>query len=575
MAPGFVAPGDSLAHVKGPEDVPLLSSTIYGAFQAQARRHLQRQALVVHDQNQSWTFASLLRHVDRAAQGFLDLGAERGDRIGVWLLNSGEWLIAQLATAKLGVILVNINPDYKLPELEYALNLVGCKMLIMIPTTPQSDYAKMIQELCPELSGAEKGALQCKRVPALRCVLVAGGDAMPGTIAFEHVYKDGEHTELASSCDEPVNIQFTSGTTGKPKATTLTHKGILNNAYFLGRTMRYSERDVVCVPVPLYHCFGCVMGNLSMVAFGCSLVYPAARFDPLLTLEAAATRSCTSLYGVPTMYIAMLDHPEFKKFDFTALRTGIMAGALCPVDTMNRVISEMGARDVTICYGMTETSPVSWQTRIGTSVELACSTVGQIHPHVECKVVDPETCALRRCGEPGELWTSGYCVMQGYWENAAATSESIVVDAQGARWMRTGDLAVISENGFCQIVGRIKDMILRGGENIFPREVEEPLIAHPEVSNAAVIGVPDARLGEQVCAWIAWRGGAPRYEASRHEAERRIRDYLQDRVAYFKIPKYILFRDDFPLTVTGKIRKVEMREITTRELRLQPPAAKL
>jgi len=308
-----------------------------------------------------------------------------------------------------------------------------------------------------------------------------------GMLPFGSLYKLGELAEAATSCDEPVNIQFTSGTTGKPKASTLTHKGILNNGYFLGRTMHYTADDVVCVPVPLYHCFGCVMGNMAMVAFGCTLVYPSCKFDPLVTLRAATENSCTSLYGVPTMFIAMLDHPDFQKFKFATLRTGIMAGALCPLDTMNRVIGEMGAKDVTICYGMTETSPVSWQTRMGTPIDLRCTTVGQIHPHAECKVVDPETFELLPCGTPGELWTAGYLVMKGYWNDEKATASSIT-DPEGKRWMRTGDLAVISEVGFCQIVGRIKDMILRGGENIFPKEIEDPLIAHPDISSASAIG---------------------------------------------------------------------------------------
>jgi len=372
--------------------------------------------------------------------------------------------------------------------------------------------------------------------------------------------------DAAASSHEPINIQFTSGTTGKPKASTLTHRGILNNGYFLGRTMRYSADDVVCVPVPLYHCFGCVMGNLAMVAFGCTLVYPTNKFDPYLTLQAVTEHQCTSLYGVPTMFIAMLDHPDFRKFEFKRLRTGIMAGALCPVDTMNRVISDMGATDVTICYGMTETSPVSWQTKIETPIDLRCTTVGQIHPHVECKVVDPESFEVLPCGMPGELWTAGYLVMQGYWNDEAAT-ESSVISQEGKRWMRTGDLAVISEAGFCQIVGRIKDMILRGGENIFPKEIEEPLISHPDVSNASVIGVPDHRLGEQVCAWVSMKKGSPVGEEAQ-AAERSIREYLKDKIAHFKMPKYIVFKDDFPMTVTGKIRKVEMREISTKELGL-------
>lgn len=569
---GLFSPG--VAHAKGPEDVPLLTSTIYSEFVEKARRLGPKPALVLHDRNLCWSFDELLAKVESAGIGLSELGIVKGDRLGVWLPNVGEWLVMQLTTAKLGVILVNINPDYRLPELEYALNLVDCKVLVMIPQFLHSNCCDMIQVLCPEL---QEGAasLFSVRVPSLRHVIMLGFDeVISGTTHFESLYRSGEEVIVATSCEEPINIQFTSGTTGHPKASALTHEGILNNAYFLGRTMHYTADDVVCVPVPLYHCFGCVMGNLAMVAFGCAIVYPTGRFDPLLTLQATATHRCTSLYGVPTMFIAMLDHPDFSNFKFEMLRTGIMTGALCPIDTMNRVIRDMGARDVTICYGMTETSPVSWQTRIGTPIELTCSTVGQIHPHVECKVVDPETFEVLPCDTPGELWTTGYCVMRGYWNNEEATNSSIL-QQDGKRWMRTGDLATISSAGFCQIVGRIKDMILRGGENIFPKEVEEPLISHPEISNASVIGVPDQRLGEQVCAWISWKGGAPAGEAAQRTAEQAIRDYLKDKVAHFKVPKYILFKDEFPMTVTGKIRKVEMREISTQELGLPAPQSRL
>jgi len=561
---GLVAKG--LAHVSGPTDVPLLTSTIYGAFREQATRQGRRQALAVHQQQLRWSFAELLARTDRLAAGLGSLGLGKPDRLGVWMPNNSEWLLMQLACAKLGGILVNVNPDYRLPELEYALNLVSCAALVLVSRSLHSDFAGMVRELCPELR-ERRGALSCARVPSLRHVVLVGEGDLPGALPFEGLYKDAEMPEAATSCDEPINIQFTSGTTGKPKATMLTHKNILNNGYFVGRRMNYTADDVVCVPVPLYHCFGCVMGNLPMVAIGCSLVYPAGRFDPLKTLEATVEHRCTSLYGVPTMFIAMLDHPEFSKFKFEALRTGIMAGALCPEDTMKRVISEMGAREVTISYGMTETSPVSFQTRIGTPLDLTCSTVGQIHPHAECMVVDPESREVLPCDAPGELWTAGYCVMPGYWENAEATSSAVVL-RDGKRWMRTGDLATISDDGFCRIVGRIKDMILRGGENIFPKEVEEPLIAHPRISNASVIGVPDARLGEQVCAWIVWKGGAPSGTAAREEAERDVREYVKERVAHFKVPKYILFKDEFPQTVTGKIRKVDMREVSAKELGL-------
>lgn len=572
LVTGVVTPG--LAHAKGAVDVPLLKTPIYGTFLKNAREQAKRTCLVVHDKGLRWSFEEMLNRVDRAANGLAGLGFQRRDRLGVWMPNNAEWLLMQLATAKLGVILANLNPDYRLPELEYALNLVSVKALVMVPAFAQSNAAEMIQNLCPELSEGAP-SLTSKRVPSLKYVImVSDGPASKGMLPFDALYKDGVLNEAVESSLEPVNIQFTSGTTGKPKASTLTHIGILNNGYFLGKTMKYTPDDVVCVPVPLYHCFGCVMGNLSMVSFGCTLVYPTGKFDPLKTLQAVVENRCTSLYGVPTMFIAMLDHPEFKNFKFEVLRTGIMAGALCPVDTMNRVIKEMGAKEVTICYGMTETSPVSWQTRIGTPLELTCSTVGQIHPHVECRVVDPETFKVLPCGTPGELWTTGYNVMEGYWENQKATDESIILQ-DGKRWMRTGDLAEISEAGFCQIVGRIKDMILRGGENIFPKEVEEPLIAHPNITNAAVIGVPDQKLGEQVCAWISLKGGAPADKAAREKAEKDIRAYLKDQVAHFKVPKYIVFKDEFPMTVTGKIRKVEMREISTAELGLVVPKSKL
>ncbi|CAK0877883.1 unnamed protein product [Prorocentrum cordatum] len=525
----------------------------------QAERQADRTALTLHG-HQSFSFAEFLHRVDKVSSGLADLGFAHGDRLGVWMPNRGEWLELQLATAKLGVILVNVNPDYRLPELEYALNLVACKGLVMVPRL-SSDCLGMMQDLCPELAST-RGELHSARLPSLRRVVVAGGVAGAGMLEYESLYRAKPALEARTTCDDAIN-----------QASTLTHRGILNNAYFLGLTMRYTEQDVVCVPVPLYHCFGCVMGNLSMVVFGCTLVYPSPRFDPLLTLHATVEHHCTSLYGVPTMFIAMLDHPEFSKFKFEVLRTGIMAGALCPVETMSRVIKDMGANEVTIAYGMTETSPVSWQTRIGTPLDLTCTTVGQICPHTECKVVDPEAWTVLPCGEPGELWTAGYLVMSGYWGNPKATAESII-EQDGHRWMRTGDLAVISEAGFCQIVGRIKDMILRGGENIFPKEVEVPLMSHPDILLAEVIGVPDHRLGEQVCAWVRWRGGAPR-GAEAAAAAQRIRDFLRERVAHFKVPKYILFKDEFPLTASNKVRKVEVREITAAELGLVRPPSKL
>lgn len=554
-----------MAHVKGPEDVTLLKSTLYSAFRAQAHQQQERAALIVYESGARFSYKELLEKTDRTANGLYDLGLRKGDRLGVWMPNNAEWLLLQLATAKLGVILVALNPAYRLRELKYALNLVGCKAIALVERAATSNYVEMVQALCPEMKNGST-TIESQDVPALKHVILVGEGQFPAMIPFESLYKDGETVEAAESPDEPINIQFTSGTTGYPKASTLTHTGILNNGYYVGAACHLTAEDILCVPVPLYHCFGCVMANLAMVTHGCTMVYPSGRFDPLMTLKAAIEHRCTSLYGVPTMWMAVLDHPEFKKYKWEALRTGIMAGALCPEDTMRRVIDEMGAKEVTIAYGMTETSPVSWQVRIGTPLNLVCTTVGQIIPHTECKVVDPETCEVLPYDTPGELWTAGFPVMQGYWENPEANKSAIIVQ-DGKRWMRTGDLAEIDSDGFCRIVGRIKDMILRGGENIFPKEVEEPLISHPNISNASVIGVPDQLLGEQVCAWISWKGGAPEGEAAR-EAEQSIRTYLKDQVAHFKVPKYICFKDEFPMTVTGKIRKIDMREISTKELGL-------
>lgn len=569
--------GTGLSHVKGQEFPKLLELTIYAEFVAQVKKQGDKTCLVTCENGKKFSFAELLSRVDQVAQGLLRLDVSKGDRVGVWMPNCSEWLEMQLATAKLGSILVNVNPDFKLPELEYALNLVGCKILAMAPGNAHVNYIEIVQRLCPELASIREGPVSCGRLPSLKRVVLTGGKSQPGMLLYESLYGHGSgNQELAASCDEAINLQFTSGTTGKPKATTLTHKGLLNNTRFMGATMHLTDKDVVCVPVPLYHCFGSVMGNLMMVTMGSSLVYPAPKFDALLTLKAVTEHKCTALYGVPTMFIAMLDHPEFSKFRPTTLRTGIMAGALCPVDTMNRVISDMGAKDVCIGYGMTETSPLSWATRAGTPTELRCTTVGQILPHTECKVVNPDTSETLPCDTPGELWTAGYLVMKDYWGDEVGTKNSVVMQ-DGKKWMRTGDLAVITSQGFCQIVGRIKDMILRGGENIFPKEIEEVLIAIPGISNASVIGVPDPKFGEQVCAWVQFKDGLPAIGKDTKKVENDLREYLKDQVAYYKIPKYWFFVKEFPLTVTGKIRKVEMREISVKKLSLanKGPASKL
>mmetsp|Transcript_57176 Transcript_57176/g.125147 ORF Transcript_57176/g.125147 Transcript_57176/m.125147 type:complete len:590 (-) Transcript_57176:286-2055(-) len=564
--PDIVTPGKS--HVRGTDEVALLNTTIYSQFIKNVQKHPDRTVLVEHATKKKYTYGEYIKRVDSLAMGLLSIDVQIGDRVGIWMQNRTEWLESQLACAKIAAVLTNINPDYQVPELEYALNLVECKVMLMQPKTAFLNYVGMMQELCPELSSLTPGQpLACKRVPSLKHVAITDVK-VPGMLDFQSLYKPGSCPELARSAEETVNIQFTSGTTGRPKATQLMHKNILNNGYLIGSNMDFTENEVICAPVPLYHCFGCVMANMAMVAYGCTLVYPALKFDPLVTLQAAAEHGCTAMYGVPTMFIAMLDHPQFKDFKFTTLRTGIMAGSLCPVDTMNRVINDMGCKDVTICYGMTETSPVSWQTRPGAPIELRCTTVGQVLPNTECLIVDPETFEAQPCGVPGEIWTAGYCLMKGYWNNEKATQEAVVV-RDGKRFMRTGDQGVIDSNGYLQIVGRIKDMILRGGENIFPKEVEEPLIAHPDITNAAVIGVPDEKFGEQVCAWITMKDGNPSDPKTLEATESKIRSYLKDRITHFKLPKYFVFKKDFPMTVSGKIRKVEMREISTVELGLE------
>jgi fatty-acyl-CoA synthase len=472
-------------------------------------------------------------------------------------------VVTQFATAKAGLILVNINPAYRLAELEYALNKVGCRALVTATSFKSSDYVAMLRELAPELNRCQPGDLKSAKLPELGTVIRIGG-AAPGMFGFDEVpaLASASHRarldELASRLqfDDPINIQFTSGTTGFPKGATLTHHGILNNGYFIGETMRLTERDRICIPVPLYHCFGMVLGNLACVTHGATMVYPGEGFDPLAVLETIQAERCTGLYGVPTMFIAELDHPEFKRFDLSSLRTGIMAGSPCPIEVMKRVVSQMHMAEVTICYGMTETSPVSFQSAADDPLERRVSTVGRIHPHVEVKIVDPDGRILPP-GTPGELCTRGYLVMRGYWNDPEKTAEAI----DPARWMHTGDLATLDAEGYCNIVGRIKDMIIRGGENIYPREIEEFLYRHPKVQDVQVIGVPDARYGEELCAWIKPKAG---FEITADE----IKEFCKGQIAHYKIPRYVKFVDAFPMTVTGKIQKFLMREQMKRELGL-------
>ena len=553
------------SYVCGIADAPLLGDNIGRSLDNAARRWGNREALVSPSHGVRWTWKEFAERVDALAAGFLALGLERGMRIGIWSLNRPEWTLTQFAAAKAGLILVTINPAYRLSELEFALHKVGCVAIVSATAFKTSNYLEMLNTLMPELAGSEPGALRAARLPQLRAVIQVGSPLCPGTIPFDEVARMGgdRHRDQLRTLDttlqfdDPVNIQFTSGTTGSPKGVTLTHHNILNNGYFVGRAMRLSEADRICIPVPLYHCFGMVMGNLASLTLGATMVYPGEGFDPLATLKTIEAEQCTTLYGVPTMFIAELDHPEFARFDLKSLRTGIMAGAPCPIEVMKRVNAEMNMGEVTIAYGMTETSPVSFQSAVDDPVERRVSTVGRIHPHVEVKVVDLEGKVVPR-GERGELCTRGYSVMLGYWDELEKTAD--VLDQNG--WMHTGDLAVIDEEGYCNIVGRIKDMVIRGGENLYPREIEEFLYRHPKIQDVQIFGVADDRYGEELCAWVRIRSG----ETLTAEE---IRAFCQGQIAHNKIPRYVEFVDEFPMTVTGKIQKFVMREAVEAKLGLK------
>jgi fatty-acyl-CoA synthase len=553
------------SYVNGAATEPLLSRTIGQALERAAATWADRTALVSRAQGLRWTWAELRDRADAFAAGLLALGLGRGDRIGIWSLNRAEWAVTQFAAARAGLILVTINPAYRLSELEFALNKVGCTALVTATAFKSSDYAGMLYALAPELATSAPGQLAATRLPHLRTVIQIGGPLAAGMIPFDEVAARGgdagraELRRLAGELqfDDAINIQFTSGTTGSPKGVTLTHHNILNNGCFVGRAMRLTEDDRICIPVPLYHCFGMVMGNLAAVTCGSAMVYPGEGFDPLVTLEAVQAEGCTALYGVPTMFIAELDHPEFARFDLTSLRTGIMAGAPCPIEVMKRVADRMNMREVTICYGMTETSPVSFQSSVDDPLERRVTTVGRIHPHLEVKIVDAEGRVVPR-GQRGELCTRGYSVMLGYWDEPAKTAE--VIDA--ARWMHSGDLATIDAEGYCNIVGRIKDMVIRGGENLYPREIEEFFFRHPKIQDVQVFGVADAKYGEELCAWIKVRDGETL-------AEEEVRAFADGQIAHNKIPRYIQFVSEFPMTVTGKVQKFRMREMVEEQLGLK------
>lgn len=535
------------SYAAGETTPPLIEETIGESFARIAREHADREALVEAASGRRWTYAELDRDVDALARGLIGAGIAKGDRVGIWSPNCAEWTLVQLATAKIGAILVNINPSYRTHELAYALNQSGLRMLVSATEFKSSDYRAMVEEVRHDCRALE-------RVVFIGTTdwagLLAEGEGLPADAVSERM------STLANT--DPINIQYTSGTTGFPKGATLSHRNILNNGFFTTETIEFTAEDRLCIPVPFYHCFGMVMGNLGCTTHGATMVIPAPGFDPAVTLQVVQDERCTALYGVPTMFIAMQNLPGFGSYDLSTLRTGVMAGSICPVEVMRRCIDDMHMEGVSIAYGMTETSPVSCQTRSDDDLERRTATIGRVHPHVEIKIVDPATGETVERGEPGEFCTRGYSVMLGYWDDPAKTAEA--VDADG--WMHTGDLAVMREDGYCNIVGRIKDMVIRGGENIYPREIEEFLYTHPDVADVQVIGVPDTKYGEELCAWVRMREGAEPLDADK------VREFATGKLAHYKIPRYVMVVEEFPMTVTGKIRKVEMREETARRLGL-------
>jgi fatty-acyl-CoA synthase len=543
---GAMAP----SHARGSDAVPLLEETIGTNLERTIAWFGDRDALISCQQGRRYSYRELGAAVDLLARALIAAGLEPGDRLGVWSPNCAEWVLVQYATAKAGVIMVNINPAYRTSELEYALRQSGCKMLIAAPAFKSSDYVAMISEVRPGL-------------PELELVVILDSEDWAQLLAGAEAVDQSQLESISRglAADDPINIQYTSGTTGFPKGATLTHRNILNNGFFVGEGCRYTEADRVCIPVPFYHCFGMVLGNLACTTHGSAIVIPAPAFEPDATLVAVATERCTSLYGVPTMFIAMLGADDFDSHDLRSLRTGIMAGSPCPVEVMKRVIERMHMSEVGIAYGMTETSPVSTQTAFDDPIEKRVGTVGRVHPRVEIKVVDPATGDVVPRGASGELCTRGYSVMSGYWSDPERTREAI--DADG--WMHTGDLATMDEDDYVNIVGRIKDMVIRGGENVYPREIEEFLYSHPDIADVQVIGVPDERYGEELMAWIIRRPGSG---IDRDQ----VREFCQGRIAHYKIPRYVKLVDEFPMTVTGKVQKFKMRELAIEELELESVA---
>ncbi|MDF1484482.1 AMP-binding protein [Ramlibacter sp. H39-3-26] len=561
---------------RGATDVPLIEQTIGDFFDGMVQRQPERDALVCLHQNLRYSYAGLRAAAHQLASALLRQNLSPGDRVGIWSHNNAEWVLMQIATAKAGLVLVNINPAYRTSELEYALNKVDCKALVTMARFKTSDYLGMLRELAPELARCAPGQLQSERLPHLQTVVWidspgTGGNAAgdthdePGMLRFSELLARGDASDARVAevgrtlkNTDPVNIQFTSGTTGFPKGATLTHRNILNNGFFIGECMRLGPQDKLCIPVPLYHCFGMVLGNLACFTHGSAIVYPGDGFDPLAVLSAVQAERCTGLHGVPTMFIAELDHPRFAEFDLSTLRTGIMSGSPCPIEVMKRVVRDMHLAEITIAYGMTETSPVSCQSSTDTPLDRRVATVGTVQPHLEVKIIDPESGATIPPGSPGELCVRGYSVMHGYWDDPQRTAEAI--DAE--RWMHTGDMGTMDAEGYVNIVGRIKDMVIRGGENVYPREIEEFLYGHPQIQDVQVVGVPDQKYGEELCAWVVPKPGQVLTEEA-------VRDFCKGQIAHYKVPRYIRFVDAFPMTVTGKIQKFKIREQMAQQLGLQ------
>ncbi len=554
------------SYSRGPTEQPLLNVTLGDCFDQSVKRWPDNLALISRHQNIRWSYRQLQQQVDRCAQALLAIGVNVGDRVGIWSPNNAEWCITQLATAKIGAILVTINPAYRLHEVEYALQQSQCSVLISADTFKGSDYSAMLSELLPELAHSTTGVLDSQRLPYLTTLVTLSHTAMPGMLSWNGLLELAQRSSADAlcvrqqtlHCDQAINIQYTSGTTGFPKGATLSHRNILNNGYLVTEQQGFTEQDKLVIPVPLYHCFGMVMGNIGCISHGATMIYPSDAFDPSAVLQTVQDEQATALYGVPTMFIAVLAQPDFADYDLSSLRTGIMAGASCPVEVMKQVMEKMHMQQVQIAYGMTETSPVSTQTQPDDPIDKRVSTVGRTHPHLESKIVDPSGALVAR-GQIGELCTKGYSVMLGYWNNDEATQQAI--DSDG--WMHTGDLACMDDDGYISIVGRSKDMVIRGGENIYPREIEEFLYTHPAVADVQVTGVPDKKYGEELLAWVILKTGEDINEQT-------LREFCQEQIAHYKIPRYFRFTDEFPMTGTGKIQKFKMREISVEELGLEP-----